>query len=322
MCGIVAYVGKKQAYPILIKGLHRLEYRGYDSAGISLYNHNRLNVYKKRGKVADLEAEVKDKDVSGTMGIAHTRWATHGEPNQINAHPHYSQNGDLALIHNGIIENFQTLKKELVKQGRTFYSETDTEVLVQFIDYIRTSNSCSLLDAVHQALGQVIGAYAIAIMSKEDPHTIIVARKGSPLVIGIGKNEFFAASDATPIVEYTKDVVYLEDEEIAVLTVPAKGKAKMEITNLKNVRKVPMVKKLEMSLSNLEKGGYPHFMLKEIFEQPKTLRDCMSGRINIDLNKVSLSGVIDHKDKFLKARRIIIVGCGTSWHAGLVGEYI
>ncbi len=322
MCGIVAYVGKKQAYPILIKGLHRLEYRGYDSAGISLYNHNRLNVYKKRGKVADLEAEVKDKDVSGTMGIAHTRWATHGEPNQINAHPHYSQNGDLALIHNGIIENFQTLKKELIKQGRTFYSETDTEVLVQFIDYIRTSNSCSLVEAVHQALGQVIGAYAIAIMSKEDPYTIIVARKGSPLVIGIGKNEFFAASDATPIVEYTKDVVYLEDEEIAVLSVPAKGKPKMEITNLKNVRKVPMVKKLEMSLSNLEKGGYPHFMLKEIFEQPKTLRDSMSGRINIDLNKVSLSGIIDHKDKFLKARRIIIVGCGTSWHAGLVGEYI
>ncbi len=298
-----------------------MEYRGYDSAGICLYNHNRLNVYKKRGKVADLEEEAGNKDVSGTAGIAHTRWATHGEPNQVNAHPHYSQYGDLALIHNGIIENFQTIKKELVKHGRTFYSETDTEVLVQFIDYIRDNSKCSLVEAVHQALSQVIGAYAIAIMSKEEPRSIIVARKGSPLVIGIGKDEFLAASDATPIVEYTKDVVYLEDEEVAVLTVPAKGKPKMVITNLKNVQKVPLVQKLEMSLSMLEKGGYPHFMLKEIFEQPKALRDCLSGRINTELDNVALSGVIDHKKQFLNARRIIIVGCGTSWHAGLVGEY-
>lgn len=321
MCGIVAYIGKKQAYPILIKGLHRLEYRGYDSAGICLYGHNRLNVYKKRGKVSDLEESVRGQDVSGTVGIAHTRWATHGEPSQANAHPHVSQYGDLVLIHNGIIENYQTIKKELAKQGRTFYSETDTEVLVQFIDYIRMNSKISLTDAVHQALSQVVGAYAIAIMSKEEPRSIIVARKGSPLVIGIGKDEFLAASDATPIVEYTKDVVYLEDEEIAVLSLPLRGKPKMEITNLKNVKKVPLIQKLEMSLSMLEKNGFPHFMLKEIYEQPKTLRDSLSGRINLEMNTVSLSGVIDHKDKFLNARRIIIVGCGTSWHAGLVGEY-
>ena len=321
MCGIVAYIGKKPVFPILMKGLHRLEYRGYDSAGVCIYNHNRLNIYKKRGKVSDLEEFVRDKDVSGTMGIAHTRWATHGEPNQHNAHPHYSQFEDLALIHNGIIENYQTLRKELVKQGRTFYSETDTEVLVQLIDYIRSSSKIPLVDAVHQALGQVIGAYAVAIMSKESPRSLIVARKGSPLVIGIGKDELFAASDATPIVEYTNEVVYLEDEEIAVLSLTAKGKPKMEITNLKNVKKVPLIQKLEMNLSTLEKNGYPHFMLKEIYEQPKTIHDSLSGRINIERNTVALSGVIDHKEKFLKARRIIIVGCGTSWHAGLVGEY-
>lgn len=321
MCGIVAYIGKQPVFPILMKGLHRLEYRGYDSAGICIYNHNRLNIYKKRGKVSDLEEFVKDKDVSGTVGIAHTRWATHGEPNQRNAHPHYSQFEDLALIHNGIIENYQTLKKELIKQGRTFYSETDTEVLVQLIDYIRVNSRISLTEAVHQALSQVVGAYAVAVMSKESPRSIIVARKGSPLVIGIGKDEFFAASDASPIVEYTNEVVYLEDEEIAVLSLSAKGKPKMEITNLKNVKKVPLIQKLEMNLSSLEKNGYPHFMLKEIYEQPQTIRDSLSGRINMELNTVALSGVIDHKEKFLKARRIIIVGCGTSWHAGLVGEY-
>lgn len=321
MCGIVAYIGKKPVFPILMKGLHKLEYRGYDSAGICIYNHNRLNIYKKRGKVADLENFVRDKDVSGTVGIAHTRWATHGEPNQNNAHPHFSQYEDLALIHNGIIENYQTIKKELIKQGRTFYSQTDTEVLVQFIDYIRTKSKISLIDAVHQALSQVVGAYAIAIMSKESPRSIIVARKGSPLVIGIGKDEFLAASDASPIVEYTKDVVYLGDEEIAVLSLSPKGKPKMDITNLKNVKKTPLIQKLELNLSELEKGGYPHFMLKEIYEQPKAIRDSLSGRVNVELNTVALSGVIDHKDKFLKAKRIIIVGCGTSWHAGLVGEY-
>ena len=321
MCGIVAYVGKKQVYPILMKGLHRLEYRGYDSAGVCIYNHNRLNVYKRCGKVSELEEFVADKDMSGTIGIAHTRWATHGEPTSNNAHPHYSQFSDLALIHNGIIENYQTIKKELLKQGRTFYSETDTEVLVQLIDYIRMNSKVSLIEAVHQALSQVVGAYSIAIMSKESPNSLIVARKGSPLVIGIGKDELFAASDAAPIVEYTKDVVYLDEEEIAVLSINSKGKPKLEITNLKNVKKVPLVHKLEVNLSTLEKGGYPHFMLKEIYEQPKTIHDSLSGRINIERNTVALSGVIDHKEKFLKARRIIIVGCGTSWHAGLVGEY-
>ena len=321
MCGIVAYVGKKQVYPILMKGLHRLEYRGYDSAGVCIYNHNRLNVYKRCGKVSELEEFVADKDMSGTIGIAHTRWATHGEPTSNNAHPHYSQFSDLALIHNGIIENYQTIKKELLKQGRTFYSETDTEVLVQLIDYIRMNSKVSLIEAVHQALSQVVGAYSIAIMSKESPNSLIVARKGSPLVIGIGKDELFAASDAAPIVEYTKDVVYLDEEEIAVLSINSKGKPKLEITNLKNVKKGPLVHKLEVNLSTLEKGGYPHFMLKEIYEQPKTIHDSLSGRINIERNTVALSGVIDHKEKFLKARRIIIVGCGTSWHAGLVGEY-
>ncbi|MDR0619656.1 MAG: glutamine--fructose-6-phosphate transaminase (isomerizing) [Bacteroidales bacterium] len=322
MCGIVAYLGKKEAYPILIKGLHRLEYRGYDSAGICLSDNKKLVIYKQRGKVSDLEELVKERDLSGHAGIAHTRWATHGVPNQCNAHPHYSENEDLAIIHNGIIENYTPIKQELLHEGRTFHSDTDTEVLVQFIDYIRIKNNVSLLEAVHLALSQVIGAYAIAIISKNDPNTIIAARKGSPLVIGIGEDELFLASDATPIVEHTQKVIYLEDGDIAEMRILPDGKAKLDITNLEKVRKTPLIHKLEMNLSMLEKGGFPHFMLKEIFEQPRTIRDCLRGRINAEQNNVALSGIIDHKDKFLNTRRIIITACGTSWHSALVGEYI
>lgn len=322
MCGIVAYIGKQEAYPILIKGLHRLEYRGYDSAGICVYNNDALHVYKTHGKVADLEAFVVEKDTSGHIGIGHTRWATHGEPNNVNAHPHYSQYEDVAIIHNGIIENYSTIKEELIKHGRSFNSDTDTEVLIQLIDYIRINSKISLVDAVHQALSQVVGAYAIAIISKEDPYTVIGARKGSPLVIGVGEDEFLLASDATPLIEYTKNVIYLEDEEIAVMTVAPNKKPKLEITNLKNVKKTPLIQTLEMNLTMLEKGGYEHFMLKEIYEQPKVIRDSFRGRINIEHNTVALSGIIDHKKEFLNARRIIITACGTSWHAGLVGEYL
>lgn len=322
MCGIVAYVGRQEAYPILMKGLHRLEYRGYDSAGVCVYNNNALHLYKTLGKVADLERFVEGKDMSGHIGIAHTRWATHGLPNEINAHPHYSQYADIALIHNGIIENYATLKEELKKHGRSFTSETDTEVLVQLIDFIRMDNGISLEEAVHQALSQVVGAYAIAIMSKDDPYTIIGARKGSPLVIGVGDSEFILASDATPLVEYTKKVIYLDEEEIAVMTVRPDAEPTLRVTNLKNVRKTPLVQTLETNLEVLEKGGYPHFMLKEIYEQPKVIRDSFRGRINVERNTVALSGIIDHQKEFLSARRIIITACGTSWHAGLVGKYL
>jgi len=319
MCGIVAYIGPKKAYPILIKGLKRLEYRGYDSAGLALVSDKGdLNVYKTKGKVADLEDFAKSKNISGNIGIAHTRWATHGEPNDKNAHPHFSEHECLALIHNGIIENYSTLKEELMSRGRTFQSDTDTEVLVQLIDYIQVSEKTDLVRAVQLALQQVTGAYAIAILNKENPDMLIAARKGSPLVVGIGKDEFLVGSDASPIIEYTKDVVYLNDEEVVVLE---RGK-KMQITNLKNVKKTPRIQTLELSLEAIEKGDFEHFMLKEIFEQPKTLRDSMRGRISTDLTQVALSGIIDNKDKFLKARRILIVACGTSWHAGLVGEYI
>ncbi|MDR1974068.1 MAG: glutamine--fructose-6-phosphate transaminase (isomerizing) [Bacteroidales bacterium] len=322
MCGIVAYLGKKEAYPILIKGLHRLEYRGYDSAGICLSNNANLVVYKNRGKVSDLEDLVKDVNLSGHIGIAHTRWATHGAPNQCNAHPHYSENEDLAIIHNGIIENYSSIKQELAKEGRTFHSDTDTEVLIQLIDYIRIKNEIPLSEAVHLALSQVVGAYAIAIISRNDPDTIIAARKGSPLVIGIGDGEFFLASDATPIVEHTRKVIYLEDGDIAEMRLLKDGKSNLEITNLENVVKTPPIQQLEMNLSMLEKGGFEHFMLKEIYEQSRTVRDCLRGRVNAEQNNVALSGIIDHKDKFLNARRIIITACGTSWHAALVGEYI
>lgn len=319
MCGIVGYIGFREAFPILIKGLHRLEYRGYDSSGIAIINpENTLLVYKAKGKVADLEEFTKDKDRSGTIGIAHTRWATHGEPNNINAHPHYSQSESLALIHNGIIENYVVLKSELVNNGYTFSSETDTEVLVQFIDYIKNLNKCDLFTAVQIALNQVVGSYAIAILEKGNPDQIIAARKSSPLVVGIGENEFFLGSDASPIIEYTDKVVYLDDEEIAII----KRGEPLKVVTITNVEKTHEVKKLEMNLSELERGGYPHFMLKEIFEQPQTLASSMSGRINVEGTEIALSGIIDHKEKFINARRVVIIACGTSWHAGLIGEYL
>ena len=319
MCGIVGYVGSKDAYPILIKGLHRLEYRGYDSAGIALINPaGKLNVYKSKGKVTELEHFVEDKDTSGTTGIAHTRWATHGEPNDVNAHPHYSENGSIALIHNGIIENYGVLKAMLAEKGYTFRSETDTEVLVQFIEYLHTENRCTLFEAVQAALNQVIGAYAIAVLDRTNNDEIIAARKSSPLVVGIGEGEYFLASDATPIVEYVKDVVYLNDGEIAVIN----RHKPLKVVNLNNIESKIDIRKLEMNISELEKGGYPHFMLKEIFEQPRTITDCIRGRINVEGKNVVLSGILDNKERFLNARRIIFVACGTSWHAGLIGEYL
>ncbi len=319
MCGIVGYVGDRDAYEILIKGLHRLEYRGYDSAGVALVSpEGTLNVYKTLGKVSNLEKYCDDKDTSGHTGIAHTRWATHGEPSDANAHPHYSEDGEIALVHNGTIENYKVLKDALIQNGCTFRSKTDTEVLVQLIEYIRTNNDCTLLDAVREALRQVVGAYAIAVIEKNKPDTIIAARKSSPLVIGIGEGETFLASDATPIVEYTKDVVYMKDDEIAVIK---KGEP-LKLMNLNNEETKIDVKTLEFSISQLEKGGYPHFMLKEIFEQPYTLRDCIRGRVVDGGRNVIVSGVQDSKDKFINAKRIIIVACGTSWHASLIGKYL
>jgi glucosamine--fructose-6-phosphate aminotransferase (isomerizing) len=317
MCGIVGYIGPREAHPILIKGLKRLEYRGYDSAGIAVLNST-LKVYKTKGKVSDLEAFLVDKDISGTIGMAHTRWATHGEPNNVNAHPHFSQSEELALIHNGIIENYAVIKEELIQHGYVFQSNTDTEVLIQLIEYIKKSSGSTLLEAVQSALCQVVGAYAIVILSKTDRSTIIAARKGSPLVVGIGQDEFLLASDASPIVEYTKDVVYLDDEEIAILQ---RGE-KIKIKTIRDVEKHPEVTKLELNLSQLEKEGYDHFMLKEIFEQPKTIRDSYRGRINEGNDVISMAGIIDHIDRFMNARRIIITAAGTSWHAGLVGEYM
>ncbi len=319
MCGIVGYVGDRNAYDILIKGLHRLEYRGYDSAGVALVSpEGKLNVYKSRGKVSNLEDYCKDKDTAGGTGIAHTRWATHGEPSDRNAHPHFSEDEEIALVHNGTIENYKVLKDALIQNGCKFQSETDTEVLVQLIEYIRTHNSCSLLEAVKEALRQVVGAYAIAVIEKNNPDTIIAARKSSPLVIGIGEGEMFLASDATPIVEYTKDVVYVKDNEIAVVS----KKEPLKLINLNNEETRVDVKKLEFSISQLEKGGYPHFMLKEIFEQPTTLRDCIRGRVVDGGKNIIVSGVLDSKEKFLNAKRIIIVACGTSWHASLIGKYL
>lgn len=318
MCGIVGYIGHREAYPILIKGLQRLEYRGYDSAGIALINDGNLNVYKAKGKVADLLEFARNKDISGTVGIAHTRWATHGEPNKVNAHPHYSQSEELAIIHNGIIENYAVLKQGLIENGYTFQSETDTEVLIQLIEFVKKANHVDLTTAVQLALNQVVGAYAIAVLEKSQPNTLVAARKGSPLVVGLGENEFFLASDATPIVEYTNEVVYVGEEEIVTLH---RGKP-LKIKTISNVEKTPEIKKLELTLSQLEKGGYPHFMIKEIFEQPQTLADSMRGRVNVDETNVVLSGFIDNKEKFLNAGRIIITACGTSWHAGLIGMYV
>ncbi len=317
MCGIVGYIGSKQAYPILIKGLQRLEYRGYDSAGIALIHEDKLNVYKAKGKVSDLIHFAGQKDIEGTIGIAHTRWATHGEPNTVNAHPHYSQSEELALIHNGIIENYAVLKQGLSERGFTFASETDTEVLIQLIEFVKKSNNVDLTTAVQLALNQVVGAYAIAVIEKGRPDVIVAARKGSPLVVGIGEDEFFLASDATPIIEFTNKVVYIGEEEIVTLE---RGK-EIKIKTIGNVEKTPEIKELEMTLSQLEKGGYPHFMIKEIFEQPKTLADSMRGRVNVDENNITLAGFIDNKDKFLNAKRIIITACGTSWHSGLIGKY-
>ena len=319
MCGIVGYIGKREAYPVLIKGLKRLEYRGYDSAGVALLNDkNNLRVYKTKGKVADLEQYAADKDTSGCIGIAHTRWATHGEPNSNNAHPHMSFSGDLAIIHNGIIENYAFLKKLLQQKGIKFNSNTDTEVLVQLIDYIRTKKKTDLLTAVRIALRAVIGAYAIAILDKNNPDQIIAARKSSPLVIGIGQDEFFLGSDASPIIEYTDKVIYLDDKDIAVIT---KGKP-LDIVDINNEKTDHEVKTVDINISQIEKGGFPHFMLKEIFEQPDCLKDCMRGRINVEADNIVLSAIIDNRKHLINPRRIIIVACGTSWHAGLIGKLL
>ena len=320
MCGIVGYIGKRQAYPILIKGLKRLEYRGYDSAGIALITEQSgLQVYKTKGKVADLEKHAEGKDISGTIGIAHTRWATHGEPTSTNAHPHVSSTGRLAIIHNGIIENYAVLKDQLIEKGIEFHSDTDTEVLVQLIDYIQTKKGLDLLTSVRIALHQVIGAYAMAIIDKDNPDQIIAARQSSPLVVGIGEDEFFLGSDASPIIEYTDKVVYLDDRDIAVID---RNKENVEFVNIHNETIEHEIKKINLNLSQIEKGGYPHFMLKEIFEQPESLKDCMRGRVNVDLNNVVLSAVIDFRKQLINARRFIIVACGTSWHAGLIGKQL
>lgn len=317
MCGIVGYIGSSKAYPILISGLHRLEYRGYDSAGVALLDRdNKIRLYKALGKVADLESYCESKDLRGTCGIAHTRWATHGEPSVSNAHPHSSEDHEIALVHNGTIENYGVLKEGLEHHGYKFVSDTDTEVLVQLIEYIRVSTKCSLLEAVRSALLQVVGAYAIAVVDRKDPDTIIAARKGSPLVIGIGDGETFLGSDATPIVEYTDKVVYLKDNEIAVVS---RNKPLSVINNDNEPANID-IQTLKLTLSQLEKGGYPHFMLKEIFEQPRTLHDCIRGRIVDGGTKVKLAGIQDKEEEFKKAGRIIIVACGTSWHAALIGK--
>ncbi|GIV37992.1 MAG: glutamine--fructose-6-phosphate aminotransferase [isomerizing] [Cyclobacteriaceae bacterium] len=316
MCGIVAYVGHRNAQEVIIKGLKRLEYRGYDSAGIALLNEG-IHVYKKKGKVAELEQLVKDLSIQSAIGIGHTRWATHGEPNDINAHPHYSASGKLAIIHNGIIENYSALKQDLLNKGYRFTSETDTEVLIHFIEDIQISNQYSLEEAVRVALTQVVGAYAIVVMTSEDPDLLIAARKGSPLVIGVGKNEYFLASDATPIIEYTKDVIYLNDQEIAVIR-----NGELSIKTIDDAPATPYIQRLEMELEAIEKGGFEHFMLKEIFEQPRAIRDCMRGRLDAVTGRLVLGGIREYVNKMMQADRIIIVACGTSWHAGLVAEYM
>jgi glutamine---fructose-6-phosphate transaminase (isomerizing) len=315
MCGIVAYVGHRQAHDVIIKGLKRLEYRGYDSAGIALLNGG-LNVYKKKGKVSELEGYLKGKNLNSNIGIGHTRWATHGEPNDVNAHPHYSSTGKLAIIHNGIIENYSSLKQELLNKGHKFLSETDTEVFIHFIEDIKENEKCSLDEAVRLALTKVVGAYAIVIMSLEDPDLLVAARKGSPLVVGIGKNEFFLASDATPIVEYTNEVVYLNDQEIVVI-----HGGKMTIKDTSNLPLSPYIQTIDLELEAIEKGGFEHFMLKEIFEQPKSISDCMRGRLDSSSGRLVLGGLREYVNKLVNADRILIVACGTSWHAGLVAEY-
>lgn len=316
MCGIVAYIGKREAYPIVIKGLQRLEYRGYDSAGISLIDEEML-VFKKAGKVSDLVDFVKGKHLSGTLGMGHTRWATHGEPNDRNAHPHLSGSGNLSIIHNGIIENYAPIKEELKKRGHVFHSDTDTEVLIHLIEDIQNNSGTSLEEAVRLALCEVVGAYAIVVMSALEPNKLIAARKGSPIVLGIGDQEYFVASDATPIVEYTKTVVYLNDGEMAIME-----NGELTVKTIGNVVKTPYIQELEIKLEMLEKGGFEHFMLKEIFEQPRSILDSMRGRIDAQKGIIKLGGITEYANKFINAKRIIIVACGTSWHAGLVAEYL
>lgn len=315
MCGIVGYTGHRQAYPVVIKGLKRLEYRGYDSAGVALLNHG-LKVYKKKGKVADLEEAIVGQNLDGHIGIGHTRWATHGEPSDRNAHPHYSNSGELAMIHNGIIENYAPIKQELVSKGYTFESDTDTEVLLNFIEDIKKNNNCPLEEALRIALKRIVGAYCILLISKDDPETIIAARKGSPLVIGIGKGEHFLASDASPIIEYTKEVVYVNDYEVAIVRPD-----ELILKNLGNEKQTPFITKLDMELAKIEKGGYEHFMLKEIHEQPETIHDCLRGRLLAETGQIMMSGVENHIEALKDAKRILIVACGTSWHAGLLAEY-
>ena len=319
MCGIVGYLGKREAYPILIKGLRRLEYRGYDSAGVAMIGKDgQLNVYKAKGKVDNLTEYCNDKDVSGSIGIAHTRWATHGEPSARNAHPHYSESKNLAIIHNGIIENYADIKAKLQAKGISFQSDTDTEVLVQLVEYIMVKKNISLLEAVQVALYQVIGAYAIAIIDKREPNQIVAARKQSPLVVGIGKDEFFLGSDASPIIEYTDKVVYLEDGNIALIRLGEE----LKVFSILGEEQELAVKTVDIDLGQIEKGGYPHFMLKEIFEQPDCLTNCMRGRINMEADHVTLSALIDYRRQMLNAKRVVIVACGTSWHAGLIGKQL
>lgn len=315
MCGIVAYLGPRQAEEVIIKGLKRLEYRGYDSAGIALMNGG-LNVYKKKGKVSELEATLKGQDLNSHIGMGHTRWATHGEPNDGNAHPHYSATKKLAIIHNGIIENYSALKQDLIRKGHTFQSETDTEVFIHFIEDIKENEGCPLDEAVRLALTKVVGAYAIVVMSLEDPNLLIAARKGSPLVIGVGKDEFFMASDATPIIEYTNEVVYLNDQEIAIVK-----DGKLTVKDTSNLPLTPYVQIVDMELEAIEKGGFEHFMLKEIFEQPKSIMDCMRGRLDSATGRLVLGGLREYVNTLVNADRVIIIACGTSWHAGLVAEY-
>ncbi|MBD2713525.1 glutamine--fructose-6-phosphate transaminase (isomerizing) [Microvirga sp. STR05] len=316
MCGIVAYIGYREACPIILKGLHRLEYRGYDSAGVALLNGD-LNVYKKKGKVAELEAFIAEKDTRAQVGMGHTRWATHGEPNDSNAHPHYSTSERIAIIHNGIIENYAALKQHLQQQGHVFHSDTDTEVFVNLIEEIQKQNNCTLEEAVRLALHEVVGAYAIVVLSRDEPNQLIAARKGSPLVIGVGKDEYFLASDATPIIEYTNEVVYVNDYEIVVIK-----DGQLDIRSKEDVQQTPYIQKLEMALDSIEKGGYEHFMLKEIFEQPRSILDSMRGRLELEAGHLNMGGIRAYERKFVNADRIIIVACGTSWHAGLVAEYL
>ena len=317
MCGIVGYIGKSEAYPIVIKGLRRLEYRGYDSTGVAIIQDGKLQVHKKKGKVAELEEAVIGKNLHSHIAIGHTRWATHGEPSDRNAHPHLSNNGRLAMLHNGIIENYAPIKKELISKGYTFKSDTDTEVLLNFIQDIQDNNKCDLEEALRIALKRIVGAYCILLIDQDDPETIIAARKGSPLVIGIGKEAHYLASDASPIIEYTKEVVYVNDYEIAIVR-----KDELILKNLGNEKQTPFIQKLDMELAAIEKGGYEHFMLKEIFEQPDTIYDCLRGRLLHEQLEIVMAGVDNHIEALTKASRIIIVACGTSWHAGLYAEYL